>query len=39
VYFLLPKSWQGDAILADIQVNMPGVSVVPWGFEPDGPKV
>jgi hypothetical protein len=39
VYILLPKNWQGDAILDDIQVNMPGIKVVPWDFEPDGPKV
>src|SRR5258707_714541 len=39
VYILLPKNWQGDAILDDIQTNMPGINVVPWGFEPDGPKV
>ena len=29
VYILLPKNWQGDAILDDIQVNMPGINVVP----------
>jgi hypothetical protein len=39
VYILLPKNWQGDAILDDIQTNMPGINVVPWAFEPDGPKV
>lgn len=25
VYILLPKNWQGDAILSDIQANMPGI--------------
>jgi hypothetical protein len=39
VYILLPKHWQGDAILDDIQANMPGIKVVPWDYEPDGPKV
>jgi hypothetical protein len=39
VYILLPKHWQGDAILSDIQGNMPGINVVPWDYEPDGPKV
>jgi imidazolonepropionase len=39
VYILLPKHWQGDAILGDIQGNMPGINVVPWDYEPDGPKV
>jgi hypothetical protein len=39
VYILLPKNWQGDAILDDIQDNMPGINIVPWDFEPDGPKV
>ena len=39
VYILLPKNWQGEAILDDIQTNMPGINIVPWDFEPDGPKV
>jgi hypothetical protein len=39
VYILLPKHWQGDAILSDIQANMPGINVVDWEYEPDGPKV
>jgi hypothetical protein len=39
VYILLPKNWQGDAILGDTQANMPGIKVVPWDFEPEGPKV
>jgi hypothetical protein len=39
VYILLPMNWQGAAILDDIQTNMPGIDVVPWDFEPDGPKV
>jgi hypothetical protein len=39
IYLLLPKNWQGDAILDDIQANMPGIDCVPWDFEPDGPKV
>jgi hypothetical protein len=39
VYIVLPKDWRGDAILADIRVNMPNIREVPWAFEPDGPKV
>jgi hypothetical protein len=32
-------SGQGDAILGDIQANMPGINVFDWDYEPDGPKV
>jgi hypothetical protein len=39
VYIVLPKDWRGGAILDDICTNMPGIRVVPWDFEPDGPKV
>ena len=39
VYILLPKNWQGDAILGDIQANMPGINVIDWDYEPEGPKV
>jgi Arc/MetJ family transcription regulator len=39
VYIVLPKDWRGDAISDDICTNMPGIRVVPWEFEPDGPKV
>jgi hypothetical protein len=39
VYIVLPKDWRGDAITEDICANMPGIRVVPWDFEPDGPKV
>ena len=39
VYVVLPKDWRGDAISEDICTNMPGIRVVPWDFEPDGPKV
>jgi hypothetical protein len=38
VYIVLPRDWRGDAILEDIRMNMPGIHVVPWDFEPDGPK-
>jgi hypothetical protein len=38
VYIVLPKDWRGDAILDDIRMNMPGIDVAPWDFEPDGPK-
>jgi hypothetical protein len=39
IYIALPKNWQGDAILNDIQSSMPGIRVSPWDYEPDGPKV
>jgi hypothetical protein len=39
IYIVLPKDWRGDAISDDICTNMPGIRVVPWAFEPDGPKV
>ena len=39
VYIVLPQDWRGDAVLDDIRMNMPGIHVVPWDFEPDGPKV
>jgi len=39
VYIVLPKGWRGDAILDDIRMNMPGIEVALWDFEPDGPKV
>jgi hypothetical protein len=39
VYIVVPQDWRGDAILDDIRMNMPGIHVVPWDFEPDGPKV
>jgi hypothetical protein len=38
VYIVLPQDWRGDAILDDIRMNMPGINVAPWDFEPDGPK-
>jgi hypothetical protein len=38
VYIVLPRDWRGDAILDDIRMNMPGINVAPWDFEPDGPK-
>jgi hypothetical protein len=39
VYIVLPQDWRGDAILDDIRMNMPGIHMIPWDFEPDGPKV
>jgi hypothetical protein len=38
VYIVLPTDWRGDAILDDVRMNMPGINVAPWDFEPDGPK-
>jgi hypothetical protein len=39
VFIVLPSGDQGDDILAAIRREMPGVQVVDWPFEPDGPKV
>jgi hypothetical protein len=39
VYIVLPQDWRGDAILDDIRMNMPGIHVTTWDFQPDGPKV
>ncbi|HAQ78945.1 hypothetical protein JQ559_31245 [Bradyrhizobium viridifuturi] len=39
VFIVLPADNMGDAILTDILADMPGIDVVPWSFEMDGPKV
>jgi hypothetical protein len=39
IYTLLPRDSLGDAILDDIRADMPGLQVVPWDFEMDGPTV
>ncbi|MGY4500882.1 hypothetical protein ACVWYH_004813 [Bradyrhizobium sp. GM24.11] len=39
VFIVLPSGDQGDDILAAIRREMPGLQVVDWPFEPDGPKV
>ena len=39
VFIALPSGDQGDDILAAIRREMPGLQVVDWPFEPDGPKV
>jgi hypothetical protein len=39
VFIVLPLGDQGDDILAAIRREMPGLQVVDWPFEPDGPKV
>ncbi|WGR70283.1 MULTISPECIES: hypothetical protein [unclassified Bradyrhizobium] len=39
VFIVLPSGDQGDDILAVIRREMPGLQVVDWPFEPDGPKV
>lgn len=39
IYILLPQDSLGDAILDDIRADMPCLTVVPWGFELDEPKV
>jgi hypothetical protein len=38
VFIVLPKRTDGDAILGHLQEEMPGVVVVPWVFEMDGPQ-
>jgi len=39
VYIMLPKHWQGDAILVDLQSTCRGSRWAHWDYEPDGPKV
>jgi hypothetical protein len=39
VFIVLPSGDRGDDILAAIRREMPGLQVVDWPFEPDGPKV
>lgn len=39
IYIVLPKDVDGDAILTNIRADMPGLKVVEWSFEMDGPKV
>lgn len=39
IYVVLPKGWNGDAILQDIRADMPNIHEVSWDFEMDGPKV
>lgn len=39
IYILLPRDNLGDAILEDIRADMPCLTVVPWDFELDGPKI
>jgi hypothetical protein len=39
IYIMLPQDSLGDAILDDIRADMPGLQVVPWDFELDGPTV
>lgn len=39
IFIVLPKDKTGDAILQDINADMPDLNVVDWRFELDGPKV
>jgi hypothetical protein len=39
VFIVLPSGDQGDDILGAIRREMPGLRVVDWPFEPDGPKI
>jgi hypothetical protein len=39
VYIVLPEGKNGDAILDHIRKELPGIEVVAWPFELDGPKV
>jgi len=37
IFIILPKGNDGDAIHSHLEEEMPGISVVPWQFELDGP--
>jgi hypothetical protein len=39
IFVVLPKDKTGDAILRDIEADMPELNVTPWEFTLDGPKV
>jgi hypothetical protein len=39
VFIVLPSGARGEDILAAIRREMPGLQVVDWPFDPDGPKV
>jgi hypothetical protein len=39
IFVVLPKDKYGDGILDDIRADMPGLNVVDWDLELDGPKV
>lgn len=39
IFIALPKNWQGNGVLSDIEHSMPGIRVEHWDYEPDGPKV
>jgi hypothetical protein len=39
VFIMLPSGDRGEDILGAIRREMPGLEVVDWPFEPDGPKV
>lgn len=39
IFIILPADRVGDAILDDIQADMPDINVVPWDFDLDGPQV
>lgn len=39
VFIVLPRNEEGDEVLRDILLDLPGIKVVDWGFSMDGPKV
>jgi hypothetical protein len=39
LFIVLPSGERGEDVLAAIRREMPGLQVVGWPFEPDGPKV
>ncbi len=39
VFIVLPSGERGEYVLSAIRREMPGLHVVDWPFEPDGPKV
>lgn len=38
VFLVLPSGSEGDAILQNLKEEMPGIQVVDWDFQPDGPR-
>lgn len=39
IFIVLPADKDGDEVLRNIQEDMPGLTLAPWDFEMDGPRV
>ncbi|KJC55619.1 hypothetical protein UB31_00495 [Bradyrhizobium sp. LTSP849] len=39
IFIVLPQDKTGEAVLDAVRADMPGLNIVPWNFELDGPKV